>query len=259
MNKILLIIGLLYVVSCSSREVKIAYFDNGNIRFKRELLDGKEHGMLYYYYEDGQLESISEWENGLEDGFVEIFRRNGILKSRGFYKRGKLEGVAKSYFDNGQLQSQVNYKNGVKVGEAIYYRGNGTLEGINVYNEEGRMIDSQSYNEDGSLDKTAVSPIYYAEKDTINIGEEIVYEVRIANRVLDKMSAMVGEPDETNLGWLKDTTAIFKEDNYVLTHTFKPTKLGVDSIIGRVYNYNENVDTIYRFGFTFTYFVQDTL
>lgn len=259
MNKILLIIGLLYLVFCGSKKVEIIYYDNGHIKYKKELLECGGCKVLYYYYENGQLRKTSEWKNGQLEGIIREYRKGGQLESISYWREGEQNGEAKHYYESGQLQTQIIYKNDIKIGEAIYYRRDGTLDGKDYYNEEGRIIDFKRYKEDGTWDKMSIAPIYYTEKDTISIGEEIKYEVRIGNRVYDHVTAMIGEPDQENLSWLKDTTAIFDEDNYVLTHTIKPTKPGADSIKGRIYNFNNLNDTIYRFGFTFTYYVENTL
>jgi len=134
MNKILIILSLVFLAACSSKEtpsenlvarqgimykvnsqtpftgVATTYHENGQLMSKANWKDGKQSGLFESYLENGQLEH----KIILKDGFVETatnYDENGQVASKYNYKNEKLNGLAEIYYENGQLRMRANYKN----------------------------------------------------------------------------------------------------------------------------------------------------
>ena len=90
------------------------YYENGQLRYKRNVRNGKVDGPSEYYHENGQLESKVHWKDGIRDGLRESYHENGQLEEKGNYKDRKRDGLWESYHENGELKSKVCYKNGEK-------------------------------------------------------------------------------------------------------------------------------------------------
>ena len=90
--KILVILSLIVLVSCSPTEVpseklverggitylinsqtpfsgrSVSYYENGEVEFKRHYQDGQLIGIWERYYENGQVKGKTNYKNGKEDG-----------------------------------------------------------------------------------------------------------------------------------------------------------------------------------------------
>ena len=130
--KILVILSLIVLVSCSPTEVPseklverggITYLINSQTPFS---------GRSVSYYENGQVKGKINYKNGKPDGFFEHYYENGQLNIKGNQKDGEPDGLWESYYDNGQLMIKVNYnKDGKEDGlwESYYENGQLTIKG----------------------------------------------------------------------------------------------------------------------------------
>jgi antitoxin component YwqK of YwqJK toxin-antitoxin module len=91
MNKVLLILSLVLLASCSPKEVPI------------DMLVEMQ-GLKYTFNSDTPFTGIS-FEND----------ENGQLQQRVNYKDGKLDGLSEDYAENGQLALTGCYNNGKEV------------------------------------------------------------------------------------------------------------------------------------------------
>ena len=90
--KILVILSLIVLVSCSPTEVpseklverggitylinsqtpfsgrSVSYYESGEVEFKRHYQDGQLIGIRERYYENGQVKGKTNYKNGKEDG-----------------------------------------------------------------------------------------------------------------------------------------------------------------------------------------------
>lgn len=134
--KILVILSLIILVSCSPTEVpveklverggitylinsqtpfsgrSVSYHENGEVEFKRHYQGGQLVGIWERYYENGQVKGKTNYKNGKKDGLLEEYHENGQLKSKTNYKDGELDGLREYYDENGDLWHQSNFKNG---------------------------------------------------------------------------------------------------------------------------------------------------
>ena len=131
MKKIILFICIIPLFSFGQSEVKLEYWDNGNILSQVHYVDGVRDGSCRNYY------------------------KNGILMDEGFYKDGKMTGIWLSYYDNGQIKEKGKYSHensnvsSTRIGTwTMYYQDGKILS-------ESKIIDGKEsrkyFNKDGTL------------------------------------------------------------------------------------------------------------
>ena len=54
-----------------------SFYDNGQLMWRRNYIDGKENGLLEVFHHNGQLLSRENYIDGKEDGLRETFHENG--------------------------------------------------------------------------------------------------------------------------------------------------------------------------------------
>ena len=135
MNKVLLILCLVLLSSCSPKEVAsgqlverqgikyevnsttpftgvvLKYRDNGQLFYKTNHKDGKPHGLEEQYDENGQLNGKGNYKDGKPLSLVQ-YHENGQLAFKIDFKDGKPH-LEESYDENGQLESQSTYEDDV--------------------------------------------------------------------------------------------------------------------------------------------------
>lgn len=84
------------------------YYQNGNIKIKGILKNGKRDGDWSYFYENGKLWSWGEYTEGVRNGASSVYYENGVLKMEGNYFNNKQIGIWKFYDENGNLKKEVN-------------------------------------------------------------------------------------------------------------------------------------------------------
>ncbi len=160
------------------------YYNNGQLRFKAALKDGKLDGVAeqYYYYKDNQLlfkkrvksGQFEKEENYGEkeelDSVWEQYEKNTQLKSKENYKYGKRNGAAEKYYKDGELKSKRTYNKGRQVGNYESYLENGqldckgTLRYINLKDYYGNGYDKEA---NWFLEKEKYSKWYYDENGNL--------------------------------------------------------------------------------------------
>ena len=137
MNKVLLILSLVLLASCSPKEVPIDMLvemqglkytfnsdtpftgisfendENGQLQTKEHYKDGKLQ--IEENYENGQLDQRRNYKDGKQEGLYELYYPNGQLAGRVNLKDGKLDGLREDYAENGQLALTGCYNNGKEV------------------------------------------------------------------------------------------------------------------------------------------------
>ena len=110
--KILVILSLIVLVSCSPAEVPseklverggITYLINSQTPFS---------GRSVSYHENGQLKEKGNFKDGRKEGLWENYYENGQLTIKGNYKDEKEDGLWEQYHENGQLASKGNLRDG---------------------------------------------------------------------------------------------------------------------------------------------------
>ena len=68
----------------------IDHYDNGNVRFRGQNLDGEMHGAWAFYRRDGSLMRAGEFDRGRQVGVWRTYGRNGeVVKETDFSKPAK--------------------------------------------------------------------------------------------------------------------------------------------------------------------------
>jgi antitoxin component YwqK of YwqJK toxin-antitoxin module len=135
----------------------IDYFENGQVKFKGTVKDGKFVGAKLNYYENGNLSEVDsiinpcvldfcccdgtvfkyfrngkldqtyEIRNGVANGLVTIYDRDSlgrvILTTE--YKDDKKNGIEIDYFESGSIYSISEFKNDTVVNYIYYFKENG--------------------------------------------------------------------------------------------------------------------------------------
>ena len=132
MKKIILFICIIPLFSFGQSEVKLEYWDNGNILSQVHYVDGVRDGSCRNYY------------------------KNGILMDEGFYINGKMSGLWISYYNNGNIKEKGKYSHknnnvsSFKTGTWTTYYQSGEIsskskivngkENRKYYNKEGELL-----------------------------------------------------------------------------------------------------------------------
>jgi len=131
MKIISLFLFMIPLLCFSQSEVRLEYWENGNVLSQVNYIDGIRDGSTRYYF------------------------KNGVLMTEGFFLKGKMKGVWISYYDNGQIKQKGKYENR---NNSIYSQKTGKWIS---YNKDGEVISESSiilgienikyFNKDGSI------------------------------------------------------------------------------------------------------------
>ena len=69
---------------------------------------GEKHGYWESYYDNGNLSYKGNYVDGIKHGYWEEYRSNGKLSFKGKYVNGKQHGYWEYYYYNGEL-NQIRY------------------------------------------------------------------------------------------------------------------------------------------------------
>jgi hypothetical protein len=90
-----------------------AYYENGNLKYKGLLCNGKRIKEWKYYYENGNLNFIGSYdEYGEQTGVWKTYYENGIIKNIANYDFGGLVGLVKNFDEEGNYTSSTFYEEG---------------------------------------------------------------------------------------------------------------------------------------------------
>ena len=133
------------------------WFENGNLNFVINFNEtGTQHGEAIGYFENGNLFYQKNYLNGREDGQEKYFYNDGKNKSSKFYKNGLLDGESILWHENGRISLKANYKNNIKEGywEELnydstltkgYYKHDEKDSVWTYYNAQGKLIKTETY------------------------------------------------------------------------------------------------------------------
>ena len=101
--------GLVYQVNSDTpfTGLVVSYYDNGQYEYKKNLKDGKQHGLYEKFYENGQLEDKRNYKDGKQHGPFERFYENGQLEGKGNWKDGEA-GSFERFDEDGNLMEKKN-------------------------------------------------------------------------------------------------------------------------------------------------------
>ncbi|RYE28286.1 MAG: hypothetical protein EOP48_33645, partial [Sphingobacteriales bacterium] len=147
------------------------YFPDGKLYGKSEYLNGELHGKSFWYYQDGAIETETKYRNdikvdtsiyyirtakGYKPFFVHVFDNNGNLL--------RFQHYAGDYQER-YLWNEDIYELTIRKVTHIFYHKNGHVQSIGYtvnnkswgdyteYDEQGNVIRSWKYNEQGKVIK----------------------------------------------------------------------------------------------------------
>ena len=74
------------------------YWENGQLKYKGELLYGEPDGVVTEYYQNGNLKSTSTYSQGIKNGDFWKWEENGCLSSYVYRKNGVLDSCEISFY-----------------------------------------------------------------------------------------------------------------------------------------------------------------
>jgi antitoxin component YwqK of YwqJK toxin-antitoxin module len=133
------------------------YFDEkGNLVSEEHYIKNIPCGTWKNYFPDGKLlEQYSFNKTGLKEGAWKQYYNSGTIKLSSVYQSGKLQGKAFYYYPDGSLLMQGSFKNDLKVGEWLSFNETGKKAISNLYNENGRLINTVYFDKQKEQDLTA--------------------------------------------------------------------------------------------------------
>ena len=75
--------------NCNPHGYWESYYENGNLWYKGNYVDGNRHGSWESYYSNGNLAFKGNYVDGKEHGYWEGYYSNGKLWHKGFYGMDK--------------------------------------------------------------------------------------------------------------------------------------------------------------------------
>jgi len=85
------------------------WYPNGQISAEMFYVRGRKHGPQWEWHEGGEKQSHAAYYHGRMNGPAKWWHANGGLEIEATYRLGLGEGIERRWFDNGQLSSEVLY------------------------------------------------------------------------------------------------------------------------------------------------------
>lgn len=160
LSSIIIFISILFT-ACKN-EIKLEYYDNGQIKTKAQYNSKNEkNGLFFKYSKTGDIIEVGEFKNNFKNGEFKYFTLLGDLKKIEHYKNNLKDGIFEEYFNSNKLLKKFNYKNDLKEGEQIVYFQNGSISSIENYRNGKLFSDSKKFTEDNIL----IYHILYADEE----------------------------------------------------------------------------------------------
>ena len=129
------------------------YYENGQVMTESPFKNGLIHGTMKAWYEDGNKLTVSEFKKDICHGLCQNWYPNGQLAMRGSKINQRQHGLWENYYENGQLQSKGNWNHGFDVFDGVggMWHENGNIEQETLL-IDGKIICKQ-YDINGKLEK----------------------------------------------------------------------------------------------------------
>lgn len=125
------------------------FYRSGKLFARKQFQRGKLQGEQLYFFEDGSLRAEMFYNNGMLEGDVVIYYPGGRVRRALQFKEGKLSGTEQFWNLKGNLLYSANYKEGKPCGEAVEYYPNGKLLRRTVFDNTGKRVSLEEYDERG--------------------------------------------------------------------------------------------------------------
>jgi antitoxin component YwqK of YwqJK toxin-antitoxin module len=112
------------------------FYEDGTLKTKEEIEDGKLHGSVLLYWPNGQLKRKSFFSHGKRDGSDQMWDEAGRLWDEGFYENGNGVKIHRKWGRSGRLVQETKFL------------GDGRCN-FKEWDEEGKLIASGEWDEKG--------------------------------------------------------------------------------------------------------------
>lgn len=227
--------------------------------------DQRKEKKVTYFDDEKKIESEIEYEDGVKHGNEITYYKNGNVRSKASYYKGKLNGTFEEFYPNGTSLNTKIFNNGIRVGETKAFNEDGSLLEIQYYDSTGKLLDFKRFLKDGKRDRKKLAPLFWINKDTLQIGEQLDFEARIGNITDSRMLSgklFIGKlfnvTKDGNPDYLLDTTNVIESDRNLYQYKIIAASKGPSSICGYLVTEIpvQLGDSIVRFVFEYPYFVK---
>lgn len=148
-------------------------YENGQIKTKGTIKDGKADGKHTEWFKDGHMRSESNYKDGNElvrvkykngwkqyeinykdgkaHGKFTAWHQNGQIDTESIFKDGKQDGISTSWYENGQIEVEHNHKDGKAHGKWTSWHQNGQIGSVS-YHKNGVSVGKwTSWDENGQI------------------------------------------------------------------------------------------------------------
>jgi hypothetical protein len=221
-NLVLIVILISTLLSCNFEKEK-----------HKEWLQNEEK--YIEYYENGNIKKVIQYNNNL------------FLKNKNDYEKMG-NGKVILYYPNGNVKEKGQLKNGVSYGEYIYYDENNKIRAkrnfILLYNANNSYLNEEIFFDkkgDTIKNKGNYFTFYVPDNssDTIVLGNKITFSIELTCPIIkDSMYVITGDFD--NFYNIKDSSSLvmWTGSDLFVTCEDKSKKIGENSILGVIYNFN---------------------
>lgn len=130
----------------------VSFYNNKKLREQITYADQDLHvrnGRYAQYYEKGDIAYDGNFEKGYKVGEWRFYYTNKQLAEKLNYTWGKLNGEYLSFWENGNVKSRGRYVMDKKTGLFRTYHLNEKIAAEEIYNEEGKLVNSSYFDEEG--------------------------------------------------------------------------------------------------------------
>ena len=120
------------------------FHDNGQLKWKGNYKDGKEHGLWETYWDDGQLRSKENYKNGKLHGSLFNFHQNGKIHIWEWYQDDQRL-ILEEYHKEGPLLYRENEKTRIREFYEQYVDTYGLLQTYLSGREEYKSTTKQNH------------------------------------------------------------------------------------------------------------------
>jgi antitoxin component YwqK of YwqJK toxin-antitoxin module len=213
------------------------YFESGVV-IATETFDSKggllalagfiKDGSYREYYENGNLKSEKTVINAKTSGTLKAYYPSGVLQSEAYYMQGTLSGTVRIYNENAKLLFEQNFKDGLPDGWFREFDGAGNMKSELFYTE-GHAAEKPKAKEEKKAEPAAESAVT-AKTQTLARGERISFYLNnkyAARLQLDKDFNVVSKDGKVPDGAVKiyDKDGKLAKDLFFLNNELTSLKI----------------------------------
>jgi len=218
MKNALILLIVITLFSCKAEKYKIEKYENGNIKKRYILQDGKQNGICYEYYETGDLKYVNTWKSGKKVDEQLGFYFDGKIKEKSSFKNGLYDGPRVIYDEDGNIIEKGNFEDGLKFGYFSKYHKNYLYQMVQYIIVDSTSIINQYWNFDESGNLIRNMSNYYSlkvETDSISVNKEIEIEIYLPSPFYGKGQT------EINIGAFDYNFHLIDSTNYKVFPVFE--------------------------------------